>query len=76
MISENCYEMLEDPDEYYWTDDMIDYLDNHEMCGWVNEFNLPDGYIFKDENGNVINATKIILEKKSKKSPKTDDIIK
>ena len=32
-----------------------------------------DGYIFKDENGNVINATKIVLEKKS---PKTDDIIK
>ena len=40
---------------------------------WVNEFNLPEGYIFKDENGNVINATKIVLEKKL---PKTDDIIK
>ena len=24
----------------------------------------PEGYIFKDENGNVINATKIVLEKK------------
>lgn len=32
-----------------------------------------DGYIFKDENGNVINAHKIVLEKKS---PKTNDIIK
>ena len=31
---------------------------------WVNEFNLPEDYIFKDENGNVINATKIVLEKK------------
>ena len=30
---------------------------------WVNEFNLPEGYIFKDENGNVINALKIVLEK-------------
>ena len=29
-----------------------------------------DGYIFKDENGNVINATKIVLEKK-KGYPKT-----
>ena len=38
---------------------------------WVNEFNLPDGYIFKDENGNVINATKIVLEKKKKEYPKT-----
>ena len=31
----------------------------------------PDGYIFKDENGNVINATKIILEKKKQKYPQT-----
>ena len=38
---------------------------------WVNEFNLPDGYIFKDENGNVINAQKIVLEKKKKEYPKT-----
>ena len=38
---------------------------------WVNEFNLPDGYIFKDENGNVINATKIVLKKKKKEYPKT-----
>jgi hypothetical protein len=34
-------------------------------------FNLPDGYIFKDENGNIINATKIVLEKKKKEYPKT-----
>ena len=27
------------------------------------EITLKDGYIFKDENGNVINATKIVLEK-------------
>ena len=40
--------------------------DNLEM-----EWNLPKGYIFKDENGNVINATKIILEKKKKEYPKT-----
>lgn len=38
---------------------------------WVNEFNLPDGYIFKDENGNIINATKIVLKKKKKEYPKT-----
>ena len=38
---------------------------------WVNEFNLPDGYIFKDENGKVINATKIVLEKKKNEYPKT-----
>lgn len=35
------------------------------------EINLPNGYIFKDENGNIINATKIVLEKKKKVYPKT-----
>jgi hypothetical protein len=34
-------------------------------------FPCPNGYIFKDENGNVINATKIVLEKKKKEYPKT-----
>lgn len=28
-----------------------------------NEFNLPEGYIFKDERGNEIHALKIVLEK-------------
>jgi hypothetical protein len=31
----------------------------------------PNGYIFKDENGNVINAQKIVLEKKKTEYPKT-----
>ena len=34
-------------------------------------FELPEGYEFKDENGNVINATKIVLEKKKPKYPKS-----
>ena len=32
---------------------------------------LPKGMEFKDENGNVINSTKIVLEKKKKEYPKT-----
>ena len=36
-----------------------------------NEINLPEGYEFRDENGNIINATKIVLEKKKKEYPKT-----
>ena len=36
----------------------------------LNGFQIPDGYVFKDENGNVINATKIVLEKKKKEYPK------
>ena len=34
-------------------------------------WHCPEGHIFKDENGNVINATKIVLEKKKKEYPKT-----
>lgn len=34
-------------------------------------WHCPSGYVFKDENGNVINATKIVLEKKKKEYPKT-----
>ena len=36
-----------------------------------NEIKLPEGYIFKDENGNIINTTKIVVEKKKKEYPKT-----
>ena len=35
------------------------------------ELTLLDGYEFRDENGNVINAQKIVLEKKKKEYPKT-----
>ena len=33
--------------------------------------NIPNEYILKDESGNIINATKIVLEKKKKEYPKT-----
>ena len=36
-----------------------------------NEIKLPYGYVFKDENGNVINTTKITIEKKKEKYPNT-----
>ena len=44
-----------------------DYAHENEKL----EISLKDGYQFKDENGNVINATKIVLEKKKKEYPKT-----
>ena len=46
-------------------------IDIFEGAKWKHEFECPDGYLFKDENGNVINATKIVLEKKKKQYPKT-----
>ena len=45
--------------------------DIFEGAKWKHEFECPEGYIFKDENGNIINATKIVLEKKKKEYPKT-----
>ena len=46
-------------------------IKNNEMVVSVSEYILPEGYIIKDENGNVINAMKIVLEKKKKEYPKT-----
>ena len=41
------------------------------MSGFVKAIIPPEGYQFVDENGNIINATKIVLEKKKKEYPKT-----
>lgn len=45
--------------------------DEELPSGNQNVWELPDGYQFKDENGNVINTTKIVLEKKKNEYPKT-----
>lgn len=45
--------------------------EDKEMDKLRHEVILPEGYIFKDENGNIINTTKIVLEKKKKEYPKT-----
>lgn len=45
--------------------------EDKEMDKLKHEAILPEGYVFKDENGNIINATKIVMEKKKKIYPKT-----
>ena len=69
LVEEETYDFLETdiykPDKKPSLNDFMDILNN--------EVKLPDGYIFKDENGNVINATKIVLEKQKKEYPKTYD---
>ena len=72
------YTMVEDL-VGYWSDEMIEGLVEEENLiervddnglpfnEWLSHkgfFYVPDGYELKDENGNVINATKIVLEKK------------
>ena len=64
LVEEETYEFLKtDKPNLPSLNDFMDMLNN--------EISLPEGYQFKDENGNVINATKIVLEKKKKEYPKT-----
>jgi hypothetical protein len=52
-------------------DGLATKIDKELPAGDQNVWELPDGYQFVDENGNVINATKIALEKKKTEYPKT-----
>jgi hypothetical protein len=77
----NGYYFMENKKER-WTDEMIEGLVEEETKPNIIEeaktywdsikdaWICPDGYIFKDESGNIINTTKIVLEKK-KEYPKT-----
>ena len=77
------YRIFEDGGIHYYTDEMIEGLVEEETKPkYEDEVNgeyysapkylvRPNGYQFVDENGNVINATKIVLEKKKPKYPKT-----
>ena len=47
------------------------FMDNCPHNKHKNIIEIPKDYVIKDENGNVINATKIVLEKKKKEYPKT-----
>ena len=52
-------------------DELATKIDKELPSGNQNVWELPDGYQFVDENGNVINATIIALEKKKTEYPKT-----
>ena len=78
---DDCYRVNIDKGAFCWTDEMIEGLVEEEMsldkAGQITDFEydglvytLPEGYQFVDENGNVINATKIVLEKKKKEYPR------
>ena len=77
-----AFRIIEDNGYSWWSDDMIEGLVEEETKSNIVEeaktywdsikdaWICPEGYIFKDENGNVINAKTIVLEKK-KEYPKT-----
>ena len=86
MIDGLVEEMIEGPMEKENESELIPYFEEgtNKILYYKNrntfecyfpmrtpEYICPDGYIFKDEEGNVINAQKIVLEKKKKEYPKT-----
>ena len=83
-IEENHYRIKEYA--WNWTDEMFEGLVKEETLiervddnglpfnEWLSHkgaFHVPDGYKLKDENSNIINATKIVLEKKKPNYPET-----
>lgn len=85
-IDDDNYRIDTDKGAFCWTDEMIEGLVEEEtkpltyeqtveiieaMQGIGDSWECPQGYQFEDENGNIINATKIVLEKKKKEYPKT-----
>lgn len=69
------YRIKEDGGTFYWTDEMIEgiFSEENKPLTFGDSWECPQGYQFVDENGNVINAQKITLEKKEKIYPKTYD---
>ena len=67
------YRIKEDNGIYNWTDEMIEgiFAEENKPLTFGDSWECPQGYQFVDENGNVINAQKIALEKKKKEYPKT-----
>ena len=72
-VLSNGHYLMEETGVLRWTDEMIEGLmeDGTKPLTFIDSWECPQGYQFVDENGNVINAQKIALEKKKKEYPKT-----
>ena len=83
---EHHYELIEEKCDYVQVDNIPDTIQaktssvcshngfygyNDSEGNETSEWHLPEGYQFVDEDGNVINAQKIVLEKKKPRYPKT-----
>jgi hypothetical protein len=73
MIEGLVEEEIIDIDDFQDDNEIIDVIDEyvHRLKNNECQINLPEGYQFTDENGNVINAMKIVLERKKPKYPTT-----
>ena len=63
---EETYDFLEADKPYPTKPRVEDFLDMFN-----DTITLPEGFVFRDQNGNIIDATKIVLEKKKREYPKT-----
>ena len=72
-VLSNGHYLMEETGVLRWTDEMIEGLmeDGTKPLTFGDSWECPQGYEFVDENGNVVNAQKITLEKKEKMYPKT-----
>lgn len=90
MIEGLVEDDITDVDKFQDDNEITDIIDEyvHRLKGNEYQIDLPKGYQFTDEDGNIINATKIVLEKKNEYLktyeeccevleyiPHTDDII-
>lgn len=75
-----CPDMLDaDKNLFHTTNEYEEIVDKSFQGGYekckldiqLNGYELPDGYHFTDENGNVIDATKILIKKNTPTYPKT-----
>jgi hypothetical protein len=74
-LNENYCDLTREKDDvsttYRKVDELATKIDKELPSGNQYVLELLDGYQFVDENGNVINATTIALEKKKTEYPKT-----
>ena len=69
MVGEE--DLVLDESEKKLSDESWRYKNIFDSSQYPQSFECPEGYKFVDENGTVINATKIVLEKKKNEYPKT-----
>ena len=76
MIEGLVEEDIIDIDKFQDDNEMIDIIDEcvHRLKDNECQINLPEGYIFKDENGNEILTSKIILEKANTLKTQSDNM--
>ena len=66
--NDETYDFLKTDKPYPTKPRVEDFLDMFN-----DTITLPQGFVFRDQNGNIIDATKIVLEKKKNEYPKTYD---